>query len=122
MAGQYKCSNCALVFDLGSDHLEDPNGDIAWLSYVYCEICGTNLRIFCTENEYTVEFLRSPTFQNEKDELVWKELFSSQKKPDLKKIQCQNCNKTGTIREDLANSICPICHMEFIELEYFEMT
>jgi len=119
---QYKCTNCNLEFELGSDHLEDQNGNIAWLSYAYCEICGTNLRIFSSENEYTVQSLQSALFQENKDEQDWKEIFSSREQPKLKELQCQSCNNLGSIRMDIANNICPLCHKESIPLESFIMT
>ena len=122
MAEGYKCSNCGLAFELGTDHLKDPDGDIAWLSFMYCEICGTNLRIFSTKNGYGVQSLRSPIFQNGKDKLSWIELFSSEKEPDLNEIQCQNCKNNGTIRADLVNNICPNCQVESLDMEYFNMT
>ena len=122
MAGKYKCGNCGLSFLLGSDHLEDPHGDIAWLNYVYCSQCGTNLRILCANTGYTVQSLKSPGFQSEENEQAWIELFFSGERPDLRETQCKNCKGNGTIREDLVNDICPHCHMDSIELEYFEMT
>lgn len=122
MAALYVCRQCSLEFELGADHLEDTSGNIAWLGFVYCESCGANMRILTVDNESTIEYLESLRFHNQHESLNWNLLMTTKSPLKLNTIQCQCCHRTGTIKAELVNELCPHCQKNSLELEDFSMT
>jgi len=129
MAQEYICNSCLLKVASGSDHLEDENGHLAWLTYLSCKSCGTVHRILSApEGEYMVDAQKRPFILKDKAENrlmnydEW-EILDRVKgsAPGLDQIQCNYCKKTGEII-NAPDTSCPNCKKNTLELEVFYMT
>lgn len=130
MAGEYVCENCSLKILYDTDHLEDQDGNIVWLSYLHCANCGTTYKMLSSSEEcHSLSGHPGPyCIDQGNDKLMglsdaeWIHMIESKEEIALDSIKCLHCGKEGHVTSAVEGNTCPKCKAKKLRSRHFYMT